>query len=249
MAYKRLKDESKTVGKWKLKAGKKHYFHVFLWEDPESFAQNTTDTDKKTGGCVNLVPSIIEIEGDSKKEIVRPKLGEVHFIKDRWDMEIVAHELCHALIHRIRMIRPDATQVVEQEGDSEETICYEFGKWVDQIYRVLWEVTQTGSGRKSQLSNSTGVIMEEIEIVRQHMKTYYRVNLDDLEISDVPGYWRDRTPKMHKGHPLHNCLGCSGPFRATYTYFDNIRDYITGRFVSPYRTWRKIYNQSGVKND
>jgi hypothetical protein len=86
--------------------------------------------------------------------------------------------------------------------------------------------------------------MEEIERVRQHMKMKYGIDLDDLEISDVPGYWQDKEPKMHPGHPLHGCLGCDGPFRATYVYRDNPVDRTTGRFVSPYRTWRKIYNQS-----
>lgn len=85
---------------------------------------------------------------------------------------------------------------------------------------------------------------EEIEKVRRHMRLYYRVDLDDLEISNVPGYWRDKKPKIHPGHPLHRCVGCAGSFRATYTYYDNQRDYATGKFASPYRTWRKIYNQS-----
>jgi len=86
--------------------------------------------------------------------------------------------------------------------------------------------------------------VDEIERVRQHMRTKYRVNLDDLEISSVPGYWKDKEPKMHKGHPLHGCIDCGGPFRATYTYYDSCRDAFSGRFSSPHRTWRKIYNQS-----
>ena len=83
---------------------------------------------------------------------------------------------------------------------------------------------------------------EEIERVREHMKRKYRVDLDDLELSDVPGYWKDKEPKMHKGHPLHSCLGCDGPLRATYTYHDHPRDHATGKFASPYRTWRILHN-------
>jgi hypothetical protein len=84
---------------------------------------------------------------------------------------------------------------------------------------------------------------EAIERVREHMKRKYRVDLDDLVISDVPGYWKDKEPKMHKGHPLHRCLGCDGPFCATYTYLDHPRDYTTGKFASPYRTWRILHNK------
>ena len=81
------------------------------------------------------------------------------------------------------------------------------------------------------------------ERVREHMKRKYRVDLDDLEISDSPGYWQDKEPKMHKDHPLHSCLGCDGaPFIATYTYHDHPRDHATGKFASSYRTWRIMFN-------
>lgn len=72
--------------------------------------------------------------------------------------------------------------------------------------------------------------------VRESFKLRYRVDLDDLIISDVPGYWKDKEAKMHPGHPLHKCIGCEGPFAATYTFFDPSRD-LSGKFASPTRTW------------
>ncbi len=78
--------------------------------------------------------------------------------------------------------------------------------------------------------------------VRQHMKSKYRVNLDDLELANTPGYWIAKEAKIHKGHPLHGCIGCGGPFRATYTFFDRNKD-SRGRFASPYRTWNAMKNQ------
>ncbi|MBW1732410.1 MAG: hypothetical protein JRH08_16960 [Deltaproteobacteria bacterium] len=96
-------------------------------------------------------------------------------------------------------------------------------------------------------------VIRAMERVRSHMRTYYNVDLDDLEITHVPGYWQDKEPKMHPGHPLHGCLFCDGPFRASYlpdsqrqagTYFDPIRD-PKGRFSSPYRTWRLLYEYCG----
>jgi len=140
MSYKRVKDETNLKAKYKLRAGKKNYFHVFLWKDQESFKKNTMGNDVgNIVGCANLSPTIIEFTDKGEREIVRPKLGEVHFISGKWDTEIVAHELCHALIHRLRMIAPKAGDVVEQKDDSEETICYEFGRWVDEVYRLLWK--------------------------------------------------------------------------------------------------------------
>jgi len=87
-------------------------------------------------------------------------------------------------------------------------------------------------------------VIKAMERVRSHMRTYYNVDLDDLEFTDVPGYWQDKEPKMHPGHPLHECVFCDGPFRASYRYFDPIRD-PKGRFSSPYRTWRLLYEYFG----
>ena len=77
-------------------------------------------------------------------------------------------------------------------------------------------------------------------LVDSHMRLHYRKGLDEMEISDVPGYWRDREPQMHTGHPLHGCIGYSGPFRATYTYYDPPRR--DGRFASRTRTWAILAN-------
>jgi len=87
-------------------------------------------------------------------------------------------------------------------------------------------------------------VIKAMERLRSHMRTYYNVDLDDLEITYVPGYWQEKEPKMHPGHPLHGCLFCEGPFRATYRYLDPIR-HSKGRFSSPYRTWRLLYEYLG----
>lgn len=88
------------------------------------------------------------------------------------------------------------------------------------------------------------------EKVQRHMKIKYNVELDNLRITNTPGYWEDKEPKMHKSHPLHSCIGNDGPFKASYTYFDNDRCYKTGRFISRYRTWKALKNQEKlIKHD
>jgi hypothetical protein len=140
MAIKRIKDESQLIAKWKLKTGKRHYFHVFLWKNKKAFIQNTLDNENKCSiACVNLAPTIYEISQIYERKIIRPKLGEIHFIKDKWGLEIVAHELCHALMHRVRQLKPNFKHIIEQVNGAEETICYEYGQWVEDIYRFLWE--------------------------------------------------------------------------------------------------------------
>ena len=71
-----------------------------------------------------------------------------------------------------------------------------------------------------------------------HMSIAYKVSLADLEITDSPGYWQAKEERVHPGHPLHRCLGCEGPFKATYTYFDHYR--VSGKFASPTRSWAAL---------
>ncbi len=168
--YKLRKNKNQLLAKWKLKIGKKHYFHIFLWEDQENFEANTIgNTPGKVAACVHFAPTIVEVLlGDPysettspneikysafEKEIVRPKLGEAHFIKDKWDLEVVAHELCHILLHRLRVLEPSVEKIMEQEYDSEETVCYAFGRWANQIYSMLWEVNPYGKYSKKENPN------------------------------------------------------------------------------------------------
>ena len=152
MPIKRFKDETNVMGKWKIKCrNKKFYFHCFLWRDRKSFEENTLDNKPyKSTACVNLSPTILIFTKGQKKpqKVVYPKLGEIHFISGKWDMEVVAHELCHTLIHRLRMIKPSAKSVIEQIKNNEEDICYEFGAWVSEIYKKLWEIDKPKGWKK-----------------------------------------------------------------------------------------------------
>ena len=142
MAIKRKKNKEKLVAEWKLKSGSGHYYSAFLWEDQKSFDENTHDNKPgEAAGCCNHAPMklLVNEEGRVLKKCPPKKMGEVHFIKDKWNMEIVAHELLHALIGRFRNIQPKLCDIVMQNGNAEETICYGFGEWVDQSYRRLWK--------------------------------------------------------------------------------------------------------------
>jgi len=87
------------------------------------------------------------------------------------------------------------------------------------------------------------MISEFYARVDSHMRLRYGVPLAEMDISDVPGYWRDKQEKMHPGHPLHSCLWCEGPFKSTYTFFDPPRT-SSGRFSSQTRTWMALHMES-----
>jgi len=137
---KRFKDETKLVAKWTAKIKGGYYFHVFLWQDQDSFDENTYNKiPNSCVGCVDFVPMVLFINEGTEIRIVKPKLGEVHFIRGKWNTEIVAHELCHVLIDRLRMVEPSVEKVIDQEDDCEEDVCYWFGRLFNDIYRLLWE--------------------------------------------------------------------------------------------------------------
>lgn len=120
----------------------RNFFDVYLWHTRYQMAKQSGDGSARTMGLCQLMPTWWDDEAD--KEVVTPKLGEIHFVSRRWTTEIVAHELCHAILQRMRLVRPFAQQVMDQEGDSEEDICYEFGEWFDSVYRWLWETDKHG---------------------------------------------------------------------------------------------------------
>ena len=123
MTCKRNKDTSGLIAKWRLNSKQRHYYDVFLWKDQSCFDQNTNDNEANiAAACVNFMPTklLISESGEIKKITKPKKLGEIHFLKDKWNMEIVAHELCHALLMRIRGVpKPKICDLLRQVGTSE----------------------------------------------------------------------------------------------------------------------------------
>lgn len=77
--------------------------------------------------------------------------------------------------------------------------------------------------------------------VRKYMKNKYNKDLADLEISDVPGYWRDKFACNNCRHPIHLTLGNSEPTYHTYYFTEPGRDE-NGRFLRPFRAWEELKN-------
>jgi hypothetical protein len=83
------------------------------------------------------------------------------------------------------------------------------------------------------------------------MFLYYRKHLDDLEITDTPGYWREKEPCGGRAsgcrHPIHGCLFNSGATHHTVRFVElNCRG-PDGRFISRHQSWRVL--KEGDKGD
>lgn len=81
----------------------------------------------------------------------------------------------------------------------------------------------------------------------------YNTPLDDpgLEPTETPGYWRYKSGcpgGKQCRHVFRDFIGpCDGSVPLTVRYFDSRRE--NGRYVSPYRTWRKarVAQQQGIQ--
>lgn len=83
---------------------------------------------------------------------------------------------------------------------------------------------------------------EEAEnILARHLRIYHSLTLDDVEITDVKGYWRlkklcDET--CH--HPLHTFLGNEERIHHTISCTEHGVRNEKGQMVSPHRVWNAL---------
>ncbi len=136
MSYKKIKDFTNLIASCRMWAnGRKHYWDVYLWKNKEAMLLNTKDLTPECGGAHCPLPTLMDPE--SGELIPLPKAGEVHFINKDLSLEHVAHELSHAMIHRLKILCPSYKKIIEEDDmEAEEIICYEFGKWIYEIY--IW---------------------------------------------------------------------------------------------------------------
>jgi len=138
MGVRRVKDLSGLVAQAVMRSSRRpHYWHVFLWRDKTAFIGGTKGMeDGKASGCHCPCPTLMDPE--SGELLPSPKCGEIHFVAEDWNEEVVAHELQHAILHRLRVLCPSYRAILERdEIEAEEEVCYEFGRWFAAIWKWL----------------------------------------------------------------------------------------------------------------
>ncbi len=142
MSVQRTKDLSRLVARTRIRAkGTPHFWDVFLWPDRRTMRANTGEKDPLAAALHQAVPVLADPE--SGDLLPRRKMGEVHFCRGSWDMEVVAHELMHAVFWRLATLCPSCLAIL-RDGDmsKEEEVCYDFGRWVQHVYKFLWQHDQ-----------------------------------------------------------------------------------------------------------
>ena len=150
MSIKHKKNKTNLLKEFNLYTkNKKQYYKVFVWKTVSDLRENSLDSEDASA-VVNHRPEIVYIDEDgTEHRKIFPKLGEIHISLEFFNEEVVAHELLHAMLNRIRAIQyPSFTDIDYQEDikygnsdvNSEELMCDEFGKWFTTAYRIIFDL-------------------------------------------------------------------------------------------------------------
>lgn len=115
-------------------SNRRNYYKLKLWptQDDYEIAAKVEGADSR---AVCLTETTVDDEGNV---VLRPKLGEIHFVSGTWDVNTVAHECTHAVLHRLRYCEPGPRAVLDEfaedyDQEDEEVIAYEAGDWVEAV--------------------------------------------------------------------------------------------------------------------
>lgn len=139
MPYNLKKDLTHCLSRAKIFIGHGgRYYMAYLWDDRNSMHENaTTDIDGEMGdGLCCHAPYLCMIQEDGMRRRFPRKLGEMHFLQGKWDMEVVAHECFHATNHTCKAFGVNPQEDIEQE----EFAAYVQGELTNQAYKWLWDV-------------------------------------------------------------------------------------------------------------
>jgi len=85
--------------------------------------------------------------------------------------------------------------------------------------------------------------VEEAEkFLENHLKIYHSLKPEDVEITDVKGYWQIKELcDVNCSHPIHTCLGCQDRMHHTIHFVQYGRN-DKGQFKSPYLVWKVLHD-------
>lgn len=115
-----------------------HFWIVYLWPDQQAYERGAQIPAAHTQAAC-----ITDTHQDQMGNYgVLPKLGSIHFVSGSWDLNTVAHECTHAILHRMRYLEPRPAKVLQEmhpayDQNDEERIAYDAGDWVSEVVRFL----------------------------------------------------------------------------------------------------------------
>jgi hypothetical protein len=159
------KDKSKVVATLRLPSSRKpYYYQVILWDSIKSL-RDYFEVNDDTLAMTCFEPWYVD--DDTGAVYINPKLGEIHFARDHWNVNVVAHEVMHAVIHRMRLVWPPAHLIMLDEyADAEEEVAYELGNWTERVHHWLWQQDPGGATNPTPYHRATFPLPRYLSTVR-----------------------------------------------------------------------------------
>lgn len=132
--------QGEPVAKGRLDSSEEPFHYLtFLWATQDDYERAAGAERGNTRAMCITDTWLCERTGEA---IVRPKLGEIHFVKGSWSVGTIAHEVTHALLHRLRYLAVKPETVIPELSDdylsaNEEILAYEAGNWVESLHAWL----------------------------------------------------------------------------------------------------------------
>lgn len=133
--------KEKIIGKLRVNSSRKpFYIHVVLWNTHADMLSHLREDDENLQ-AVTMLDAFMENPITGEVSPLSYKIAEIHFAANNWNVNVVAHEVFHAIVHRMRLMYPAAHLLAREEyAAAEEEIAYELGNWVERIHSWLWTV-------------------------------------------------------------------------------------------------------------
>lgn len=137
---KRRIQKDKIHGKSIISSSRKpFYIQVVLWKEQSDMLCHIGEPEETGIQAVTLFDTYVENPITGENSPTSYKIAELHFVSNMWNINVVAHEVFHAIVHRMRIMYPGAALLpYEQYADAEEEIAYELGNWVQKVFTWLF---------------------------------------------------------------------------------------------------------------
>lgn len=115
------------------------FYKGFLWRDHDSMINNVIldDGGSDCRAVCTHASYVMMFPEDGPNIIKAPRyLGELHFVKRDWNLEVVSHECTHALLNICRAMNIHPFLEIHYE----EQAAYKLGVLVDNVYTWLWSI-------------------------------------------------------------------------------------------------------------
>lgn len=119
----------------------KYYWKIYYWKNTKSFLENTPFNSKEKDIMAAFISS------SYKNNQPQSLLGELHFVKNKWNPQIVNHEVMHGIFRLIHDFYPNKVSMFTKcnkcvYGNLEEHMCELSSQVTSNVLKFLKEANK-----------------------------------------------------------------------------------------------------------